>query len=123
MTLNEYQKEAAHTSGWPTGVFTGEKEDPAKGRLYNALLGLCGESGEVADLFKKVLGHGHPYTTEMFAKVQKELGDVLWYVAEMASVLGMTLEDIAGINIAKLRARYPQGFTTHNSVNRKEGDA
>ena len=47
-----------------------------------------------------------------------ELGDVMWYVVETAAGLGLTLEDIARMNIAKLERRYPQGFDTERSVNR-----
>ena len=103
MTLHEYQELAmrTHVAG-PTNL-------PA----YT--LGLAGESGEVADLVKKFLGHGHGLD---LTKVSKELGDVLWYVAGLANVLGLSLSDIAEQNIAKLQARYPEGFTEEASKNR-----
>lgn len=52
----------------------------------------------------------------------RELGDVLWYVAELASGLGMTLDVVAQMNIDKLKARYPEGFEAEKSLHRREGD-
>lgn len=109
MELDAYQAEALRTaSPYPVDDLT---------RAIRAL-GLVGEAGEVADLVKKEVGHGHP---EDVAKVRDELGDVLWYVACLADAYGLALGDIAGRNIAKLRARYPDGFTTAASLAR--GDA
>lgn len=71
-------------------------------------LGLAGEAGEVADLLKKSLFHGHQVDP---ATLRKELGDVLWYIAALATMSGLTLEEIAAANIEKLRRRYPQGFS------------
>jgi NTP pyrophosphatase (non-canonical NTP hydrolase) len=78
-------------------------------------LGLGGEAGEVLDLLKKTLGHGQPLDLE---KVKKELGDVLWYVAAIATLLGLELDAVAEANLAKLRARYPNGFSEAASVER-----
>lgn len=80
-------------------------------------LGLAGESGEVADLIKKHLGHGHSLDK---GKLTKELGDVLWYIAVLSSEVGMSLEEVAEANLAKLRARYPEGFSTERSLNRND---
>ena len=78
-------------------------------------LGLGGEAGECADVVKKHLFHGHPLDKD---KLVKELGDVLWYVAIMAETLGVPLSEVGEKNIAKLRARYPNGFSTEASINR-----
>lgn len=75
-------------------------------------LGIAGEAGEVADYLKKVLGHGHELDLMALAK---ELGDVLWYVAALATMHHLRLEDIAALNINKLRARFPNGFTESDS--------
>jgi NTP pyrophosphatase (non-canonical NTP hydrolase) len=93
MTLDEYQKEAARTAA---GI-----------SVHVATLGLAGESGEVCELVKKYLGHGAGIDPQ---RVCEELGDVLWYVAALASLFGFTLDDVAAGNIEKLRQRYPNGF-------------
>jgi NTP pyrophosphatase (non-canonical NTP hydrolase) len=80
-------------------------------------LGLTGEAGEAADLLKKYLGHGHELDLE---KLDKELGDILWYVAEIASLLDRDLSDIASKNVEKLKKRYPQGFNTQDSIARRD---
>lgn len=71
-------------------------------------LGLTGEAGEFADLVKKHLFHGRPLVLE---KAAKELGDTLWYLAMAADALGLSLSEVATLNIEKLRARYPDGFS------------
>lgn len=70
-------------------------------------LGIGGESGEVLELVKKHLFHGRELSRE---KMKLELGDVLWYLANMASENDLTLEEIAIANDEKLRARWPEGF-------------
>ena len=108
MTINEYQKLAMTTL------------NPAlseKDVLINGVMGLCGESGEAIDIVKKWLAQGHALDKE---KLVKELGDICWYLAETATALGLSLEDIMVANIEKLRKRYPEGFDTHRSVNRQE---
>jgi len=105
-TLNGYQEKAAEYAN---------EDLSQKEAMITFTLGLSGESGEVADLIKKHLGHGHPLDEE---KVKKELGDVLWYVSQLANYLGMSLEDVASTNIAKLEARYAEGFSTDASINR-----
>ena len=84
--------------------------------LMNALMGLCGESGEAIDVMKKHLFQGHPLDR---AKLMKELGDVAWYLAEAATGLGVPLSEILQGNLDKLHARYPQGFDTKRSQNRE----
>ncbi len=103
MTLNEYQELAMRT----------HVPDPVRLAAYG--LGLAGESGEVCDLIKKHIGHGHDLD---LGKVREELGDVLWYLAGLAEVLGLNLSDIAQTNIAKLARRYPDGFSHEASRNR-----
>jgi NTP pyrophosphatase (non-canonical NTP hydrolase) len=78
-------------------------------------LGITGEAGEVADLIKKHLGHGHELDVD---KVAKEVGDVLWYLAALGDQLGFSLGAIAEMNINKLRDRYPDGFSRERSINR-----
>lgn len=78
-------------------------------------LGLAGEVGEIVDHFKKHLYHGHPLDSK---HVMEELGDVLWYVATLADAMGFLLSDVMQTNVAKLNARYPNGFTVEDSINR-----
>ena len=108
MTINEYQNLAMLT-----------KNPDLTGRelLINSVMGLCGESGEVIDLVKKHVSHGHPLNRE---KLIDELGDVAWYLAECATVLDVSLEEILERNIEKLKKRYPEGFSTYRSINREE---
>lgn len=108
MTLDEYQELAARTLG---------RDLTHEQQLANAALGLTGESGEVADIIKKHLFHATPLDQEALVK---ELGDCLWYLGAFATVLGLSLDDIAQRNIDKLRRRYPEGFDPERSRNRTE---
>ena len=106
MTINEYQKLAMTTLNPKL-----DKKDV----LINGVMGLCGESGEVIDIVKKHLAQGHELDRE---KIIKELGDVAWYMAEIATVLDVELEDVLIQNIEKLKKRYPEGFSIEKSINR-----
>ena len=106
MTINEYQLLAMHTLN---------PHLSRKDVLINGVMGLCGEAGEVIDHVKKHLAQGHPLDKDHMAR---ELGDVAWYLAETATALGLTLEDILQGNIDKLRARYPEGLSEERSLNR-----
>lgn len=76
-------------------------------RLVLAALGLAGETGEFVEMVKKHRFHALPLDRQ---KASKELGDVLWYLTLAADSLGLELFDIATENLAKLDARYPDGF-------------
>lgn len=106
MDVNDYQKAALRTMS--------DKSD-----IVDAALGLAGESGEFADLVKKHIFQGHELDSEHLAK---ELGDIAWYLAVGAYVIGYDLETIFQTNIEKLRSRYPNGFDSDKSLHRKEGD-
>lgn len=106
--MTEYQELAARTLG---------RDRTHEQQLANAALGLTGEAGEVAEVIKKHLFHATPLDQETLAK---ELGDCLWYIGAFATVLGLSLDDIAQRNIDKLRKRYPEGFDTERSRNRTE---
>ena len=108
LTLNQYQELAARTSG---AGKEGER------RQIIAALGLAGEAGEFANMIKKLTAHGHAISKETLAE---ELGDVLWYVAEAATACGLTLDEIGKMNVAKLKARYPDGFSEERSINREK---
>lgn len=110
MDANYYQelawRTANHTLDWTN-------------QLENGLMGMNGEAGEAIDILKKHLFQGHELDEKHIAK---ELGDVAWYLAISAKALGYELNDILDMNIAKLKARYPEGFDSELSVNRAEGD-
>ncbi|MBQ6559793.1 MAG: nucleoside triphosphate pyrophosphohydrolase family protein [Erysipelotrichaceae bacterium] len=111
MKINEYQKLAMKN------LNPALKEEEV---LLNGVMGLCGESGEVIDILKKHLSQGHELNRE---KMAEELGDVAWYLAETAYALGYDLEDILQMNIDKLHKRYPNGFSTEDSLNRKDEES
>lgn len=108
MRFNEYQQLAARTM--PKNK--GEKE-----LLNNMQMGLSGESGEIADHMKKAWYQGHELSHE---EIKKELGDLLWYISLGATALNCNLEEIASMNIEKLKKRYPNGFDADKSINRVE---
>lgn len=108
MNINEYQKLAMRTLNPKI------KKDEI---LINGVMGLCGESGEVIDLVKKHLFQGHDLDKE---KIIKELGDVSWYLAEIATALEIDLEEVFIKNIEKLKKRFPEGFASSSSINRNE---
>lgn len=110
MDANEYQRLAMVTL------------NPAldkKDILINGVMGLCGESGEAIDIVKKHLAQGHELDT---AHLAKELGDIAWYLAETATAIGYSLSDILQMNIDKLKKRYPNGFSTDQSLHRQTDD-
>ena len=106
MMLNEYQEKSKRTI--PEGLSVRES-------MLNAALGICGEAGECADAIKKWQYQGHPYPNK---NIIEELGDVMFYVAMMATSAGVSLEDVASKNIGKLKARYPDKFDPERSINR-----
>lgn len=73
----------------------------------NVAMGLAGETGEVIDVLKKILFHGKPLDR---TELMSEIGDVLFYLDWLASLHGMTLQEVADANIIKLLKRYPDGF-------------
>lgn len=109
MKINEYQQVALRTAS------SMEPED----LILKGALGLCGESGEVADVVKKHKFQGHDLDKK---KIIKELGDVCWYIVIMAEGLGVDLETVMQLNVDKLRNRYPEGFDPDKSINRKDVD-
>ena len=108
MNFTEYQELAARTLG---------RDRTHEQQLANAALGLTGEAGETAEIIKKHLFHATPLDADALVK---ELGDCLWYIGAFATVLGLSMDDIASRNIDKLRKRYPEGFSAERSRNRTE---
>lgn len=108
-TFDEYQREAARTIGEDMLPFEVES---------HALHGMVAEIGEIHGLFQKVY-QGHELNA---VHLQKELGDLLWFIAEYCTSQDWHLSDIAQMNIEKLKARYPDGFDAQRSLRRDVGD-
>lgn len=123
MTGNEYQELAMRTNDgkhserlakahiYNEGVYIAE--------LFNACLGLSGETGELLDMVKKWIFHEKSLDKD---HLKKELGDVMWYVAMFCKAMNWELDEILMMNVDKLKARYPEGFDTDLSNHRKSGD-
>lgn len=109
MTGNEYQKLAARTMSPDMTDMQIE---------HHALHGMVGEIGEIHSLYQKVY-QGHEIEEE---HLKKEVGDLLWFIAEYCTVMGWDLESVMRLNIDKLKARYPDGFEADRSLHRQEGD-
>lgn len=110
--MNRYQAEARRTANLDI-----LEPSPEQLRLLNWALGLSGEVGELADHIKKHVFHGHKLDKDY---VMKELGDIGWYRANLATEIGADLDMVDIVNTEKLRGRYPEGFSTEASINRKE---
>lgn len=112
-SLNHYQDYTMARSGARSGEF---KRD----LIYSALA-IAGEAGEYVDALKKVYYHEHELDKE---KLALELGDILWSITAAATELGYSMEEIARINIEKIKRRYPPDgyFTREQSRNRASAD-
>jgi NTP pyrophosphatase (non-canonical NTP hydrolase) len=121
MNGNEYQRKAMRTNNHEAGekILASMQAGNNTGEILNASLGLSGEVGELNDLLKKWIFHDKNIDRE---HIKKEIGDIMWYIALMAEAFGFELDSIMITNIEKLEARYPEGFDTARSNNRKEGD-
>lgn len=109
MNFNDYQKQAKTTADY---------SDFVPPWVYLAL-GLAGESGEVVDKIKKVVRNNNGvFTPEVKLEIQKELGDVLWYLSQLCEEFGFTLESVAELNAAKLADRQARGVIKSRGDNR-----
>ena len=109
MKPNEYQELAARTIN--PRLYDYEMET-------HAMYGMVGEIGELNSLYQKCF-QGHEFNEE---HAKKELGDLLWFIAEYCTSQNWKLEDIMQMNIDKLKNRFPSGFEVDKSLNREEGD-
>lgn len=108
MDIKEYQEKATRTVNTRLS---------RKDQLSNLCMGLCGESGEVVDYLKKCIYHDHKLEKE---KLFEELGDIMWYLTNIATLFNLPMDNILDKNIKKLEERYPEGFSEEKSINRKE---
>jgi len=107
MTLDDYQIAASRT----TNPRLSDVE-----RLLDAAAGLSEEAGEILGVVRKHAFQSHPLNRD---KLQTELGDALWCLAIAAQCTGLTLDQVAATNIAKLRSRYPDGYSDSASQERR----
>lgn len=118
MDFNTYQKKAHETADYPIGCIGNEHEAVLVNWTYPAL-GLAEEAGEVAGKFAKAVrdcnGKVDDTRTE---EIKKELGDVLWFVSEIATCLDISLEDVARKNLDKLASRKERGVIHGSGDNR-----
>ena len=108
MTPNEYQEECRRT-------WTNKPVSPITQRRNHALLGLTMELGELADLHVKPQHYGATVAAQH--EVIDEAGDVLWFLTMLLEEWGATLEEAMAANVAKLRARHPDGFSSAKYTN------
>ena len=108
MQANKYQMLAARTIA----------TDDVCAMRDHAMMGMVAEMGELFGLYQKV-HQGHDFDEE---HAEKELGDLLWMIAEYCTSMGWYLADIMEMNIEKLKARYPDGFDPEKSLHRASDD-
>jgi NTP pyrophosphatase (non-canonical NTP hydrolase) len=108
MKFNEYQKLAKETAIYPIDS-----------EIIYPTLGLNGEAGEVAEKVKKVIRDGGSFADpSVILEIVKELGDVLWYLSDIAEGLGVELEQVAVLNLEKLKRRKRRNMLNGNGDNR-----
>jgi len=103
MQISDYESQAMRTA---------RVEDDKEAQVL-AVLALCGEAGELANLVKKKFAYKKPITRD---QIGDELGDVLWYVARVAQAYGLSLESVAHMNLVKLKKRFPDGYDQSKAV-------
>ena len=109
MEFQEYQTQSRQTAHYP---------DAGNNFVYPTL-GLCGEAGEIAEKIKKVLRDNEGEINQAKKEeMKKELGDVLWYLSQVAFELGIDLEEVAQGNLEKLRSRQARGVIQGDGDNR-----
>ena len=106
MNFSDYQRKAARTL---------QCEMTPIELISNLVFGLAGETGEIADLLKKAIFHKHDLNQ---VKLAYELGDLLWYLCMIAEYYHIDMAQVARLNIDKLAARYPNGFSYKDSRKR-----
>ncbi len=108
MTFNTYQREAKKTAIYPENM-----------QIIYPTIGLSGEVGEVSEKVKKVIrDHGGFFSPRYNEEIALEIGDVLWYLSALATDLGYSLDDIAKMNIEKLKSRKERNKIKGNGDNR-----
>ncbi len=109
MDFDQYQRFAKTTAIYP---------NQGKNFIYPTL-GLAGEAGEVAEKIKKIIRDDNgKITKEKKEELEKELGDVLWYVAQLSTEIGLKMSKVAATNVEKLSSRKSRGKVKGSGDNR-----
>lgn len=108
MHITDYQKISRRTMN---------KDLTYDQKLCNMAMGIAGEGGEIIDLIKKAQFQGHTLDVK---KVKEEIGDLMWYVSNLAELVGGDMDEILQDNFNKLLKRYPNGFSEEDSILRKD---
>lgn len=112
--MDNYVQEAVRTDTKNyTGVVNGI--DNKTMRLLHGALGVCTEAGELLDALKKKVMYGKDID---YVNVKEEVGDILWYLAIILDETGSSFDEVMQVNIAKLKKRYPDKFTSEAAINR-----
>lgn len=115
LTINDYQKKAHETADYPSGEIGGA----VKVDYLYPVMGLSEEAGEVAGKFAKAVRDSNGFISpERKTEIEKELGDVMWFIAEICTCLDVTLEEVAEKNLAKLASRKQRGVIHGSGDNR-----
>lgn len=118
LQINEYQKKAHETASYPAGRIGLDDTNHIVDYLYPAM-GLSEEAGEVAGKYAKAIrDNGGVIDEDRKREIVKELGDVCWFVAELATTLNVSLEDVMQKNLDKLASRKARGVIHGSGDNR-----
>ena len=129
--LNKYVEFVDATTSLPSKNFSEfttrlselEQQGFHSERLLTAAVGMSAEAGEFTEVVKKIVFQGKPVNEDNLFHLKRELGDIMWYVAQACMGLDITIEEVVQMNFEKLSARYPEGaFSIERSENRKSGD-
>ena len=116
-------KESQDYSYFAARLYELAEQDFPTQRLLTAAVGMSAEAGEFTEVVKKIVFQGKPVNEDNLFHLKRELGDIMWYVAQACIGLNISINDVLDMNVEKLSARYPEGtFDVHYSENRKEGD-
>lgn len=116
-------KESKDYPSFAARLFQLEREGFSTERLLTAAVGMSAEAGEFTEVIKKIIFQGKPVNEDNIFHLKRELGDIMWYVAQACIGLDISIDEVIEMNVDKLMARYPGGnFDVHYSENRQEGD-
>ena len=111
-----------HNNSFTDALDIVDEQGVEPSRLLTAGIGLSCEVGEFNDIVKKCIFQGKELDDDVVNHLRKELGDIMWYVAQGCIALDTNIEEIIEMNTAKLKDRYPGGFDEFRSDNRDEDD-